>query len=81
MQGKYLHSLVAKGDITNPTGIATDGELVYIAQQSGLLHIYRKNGEKVCSFPTKSDGLWGVAVDQDGFIYVCDNVNRQVIIF
>ena len=81
MQGKYLRCLVAKGDITEPTGIATDGELVYIAQQRGLLHIYRKNGDKVCSFPTKSDGLWGVAVDQDGFIYVCDNVNRQVIIF
>ena len=81
MQGKYLHSLVAQGDITYPIGIATDGELVYIAQQSGLLHIYRKNGEKVCSFPTKSRDLWGVAVDQDGFIYVCDRDSKQVIIF
>ena len=81
MQGKYLRSLVAKGDVTHPTGITTDGELVYIVQQSGLLHIYRKNGEKVCSFPIKSDDLWGVAVDQDGFIYVCDSGNNQVITF
>ena len=65
IQGTYLHSLVAKGDITHPTGIATDGELMYIAQRNGLLQIYRKNGDKVCSFPTKSD-LWGVAVDQNG---------------
>ena len=81
MQGKYLRCLMAKRDIIKPTGIATDGELVYIAQQSGLLHIYRKNGDKVCSFPVKSDDLWGVAVDQDGFIYVCDRDNSQVIIF
>ena len=80
MQGKYLRSLVAKGDVTDPTGIATDGELVYIAQHNGLLHIYHKNGEKVCSFPIKSNDLWGVAVDQDGFIYVCDRSSGQVII-
>ena len=81
MQGKYLCSFVANGDITHPNGIATDGELVYITQRSGLLHIYHKNGDKVCSFPTKSDGLRGVAVDQDGFIYVRDHSNSHVIIF
>ena len=81
IQGKYLHYLVAKGDITNPNGIATDGELMYIAQQNGRLHIYHKNGEKVCSFPIKRGDLWGVAVDQDGFVYVCDRGNKQVIIF
>jgi DNA-binding beta-propeller fold protein YncE len=80
-QGQYLRSLVARGDIINPIGIATDGELMYIAQQNGLLHIYRKNGKKVHTFPTKSGEIWGVAVDQDGFIYVCDRNNRQVILF
>ena len=81
MQGIYLHYLVAKGGIIDPTGIATDGELVYIIQQEGQLQIYRKNSDKVCSFPTKSGELRGVAVDQDGLIYVCDNGNNQVIIF
>jgi hypothetical protein len=82
MQGQYLRYLVAKGDITNPTGIASDGELVYIIQLNGLLHIYRKNGDKVCSFPTKSgSAVRGVAVDQDGFIYVCDYNSSQVIVF
>jgi DNA-binding beta-propeller fold protein YncE len=81
MQGRYLRCLVAEGGITNPTGIATDGKLVYITQENGLLHIYRKNGDKVCSFPTKSRGTpCGVAVDQDGFIYVCDH-DKQVIVF
>jgi DNA-binding beta-propeller fold protein YncE len=85
MQGQYLRCLVAKGDITtNPTGIATDGELVYIIQQDGLLQIYCKNGEKMCSFPASSGSApWagGVAVDQDGFIYVRDCYNNQVIVF
>jgi hypothetical protein len=77
-QGKYLRSLVQ--EIAVPTGIATDGELVYIIQQSGLLHIYCLNSVEVCSFPTTTHGV-GVAVDQDGFIYVCDRDNNQVIIF
>ena len=81
IQGKYLRSLVGKGDITCPMGIATDGELMYITQQSGLLHIYHKNGDKVCSFPIESYNRCGVAVDQDGWIYVCDRGNNQVIIF
>ena len=81
MQGKYLRCLVAEGDITCPTGIATDGKLLYISQLDGLLQIYRKNGDKVCSFPAMSGNLWCVAVDQDGFIYVCSRINSQVIIF
>ena len=81
IQGKYLRSLVAEGDITRPTGIATDGELVYITQKSGLLQIYHRNGDKVHSFPTKRSTLWGVAVDQDGFIYECDRGKDRVIIF
>jgi DNA-binding beta-propeller fold protein YncE len=84
-QGKYLRSLVAEDCITHPIGITTDGELVYIIQGNGLLHIYRKNGDKVCSFPTKSlRTAWGVAVDQDGYIYVCGqchNHQNLVIIF
>ena len=85
-QGRYLRTLVAKGGITKPIGITTDGDLVYCTEQTNqrLLNIYRKNGHKVCSLPTncKSDsGVWGVAVDQDGFIYICDPGNNQVIIF
>ena len=80
-QGKYIHTQVGKG-VANSIGIATDGELVYIAEQTtGKLLIYHKNGRKMCSLQTGSTSLWGVAVDQDGFVYVCDSNNHRVIVF
>ena len=81
-QGKFLRFLTAKGDITRPTGICISGELVYVSQEkeNGQLFLYHKNGHKVCSFTCKTgyNGIWGIAIDQDGFIYVC-NVNKNVV--
>ena len=78
-QGKFLRFLTARGDITDPTGISISGELVCVSQgeENGQLFLYHKNGHKVCSFTCESGamGTWGVAIDQDGFIYAC-NVNK-----
>ena len=82
-QGKFLRILVGIRGIIKPMGIATDRELVYITSTRELC-IYHKSGDKVCTIlPTHMDFacLWGVAVDHDGFIYVCDPSNNQVIIF
>ena len=84
IQGKFLRILVVQGHITNPTRITSDGNLMYITElkENGKLYIYHKNGDQVCSFPSGSTlGLWGIAVDQDGFIYICDLNRHQVTIF
>ena len=84
-QGKFLRFLTAKGDIADPTGICISGELVCISQEkeNGQLFLYHKNGHKVCSFICKSGAvcIWGIAIDQDGFIYACDVNKNKVIIF
>ena len=84
-QGKFLRLLTTKGDITTPTGICISGELVYVSQgkKNGQLFLYHKNGHKVCSFTCESgrSGIWGITIDQDGFIYACDVDNNNVIIF
>ena len=76
---------MAPNRITNPTGITVDGELVYIVQSEGgkLNVIDCKSGNQVCSLSSidGTSGLWCVAVDRDGFIYVCDVNNKQLIIF
>ena len=50
--------------------------------KNGKLYLYLKNGEAICSIPCSNDEgeLRGIAVDQDGFIYVCSNTKRQVIV-
>ena len=82
-QGRFHHFLTTKGDITRPRGICINGELVCVSQEkkNGQLFLYHKNGHKVCSFTCESgySGIWGIAIDQDGFIYVC-NVNKNIVI-
>ena len=84
-QGKFLRLLTTKGDITAPKGICISGELVYVSQKekNGQLFLYHKNGHKVCSFTCESGalGIWGIAIDQDGFIYACNVRKNEVIIF
>ena len=83
-QGKFLRFLVNQSEITNPKGICISGELVYVSQwkENGQLFLYHKNGHSIRShkFPCKSGavGIWGIAIDQDGFIYAC-NVNKYEI--
>ena len=86
-QGKFLRFLTTKGYITAPTGICISGELVYISQEeeNGQLFLYHKNGHKVFSFICVSGDdcicIWGIAIDQDGFIYACNVNKNEVTIF
>ena len=87
-QGKFLRFLTTRGDIAYPTGICISGELVCVSQwkENRQLCLYHKSGHKVFSFICVSgdDGIFfirGIAIDQDGFIYVCNVVKNKVTIF
>ena len=86
-QGKFLRFLVNQGEISMPIGICISGELVFVSQEkkNGQLFLYHKNGHNVCShkFPCESgiNGIYGVAIDQDGFIYACNFDKYEVNIF
>ena len=86
-QGKFLHFLVNQGDISKPTGICISGELVCVSQEKkekdGQLFLYHRNCHRVCSFTSHSvfKSIWGIAIDQDGFIYACDLNKSEVTIF
>ena len=85
MQGEFFRTLTTPGHITKPFGITYCRNLVYLTQwiENGKVHMYHKNGGEVSSIPYKSSekDVCGVAVDLDGFIYVCDFDRCQVIVF
>ena len=85
VQGKFLRTLMPPGRIVQPVGITYSRNLVYITQwvENGKVHVYHRNGSEVYSIPYKSgkNAVCGVAVDLDGFIYICDSVEYQVIAF
>ena len=82
-QGKFLRVLVVECHLTKLSGICFSRELVYISQrkENGKVYVYDKFGLEVCSFlcGIGTDGNMGIAVDQDGFIYVCNK--HQVLVF
>ena len=84
-QGKFLRFLTTKGDINKPVGICISRELVCVSQRkvNGQLFLYEKSGHKVRSFTCESgeDGIWGIAIDQDGFIYACNVDKNEVKVF
>ena len=84
-QGEFLNFLTTPGDITKPTGINISRELVYVSQfiENGQLFVCNKNGHEVCSFTCESGGvgICGIAIDQDGFIYVCDATKGKMTVY
>ena len=75
---------MAPGHITSPGGISFCCGVVYVSQwkENGNVYVYHKNGNEICSIPCESgiSGFWGIAIDQDGFVYMCDNSKKQVIV-
>ena len=68
--GQYLRHFDEKGwgRLYGPTGLCVSGDYVYVTEW--YVSVFRTSGEFVCSFG-KSAKLCGIAVDQDGFVFVC----------
>lgn len=91
MNGRQVKSLCHKGQnrggLFHPTGIALNREgFLYVAdgQESGRLQRLSQSGQNQCTYATPSGQraeFLGVMVDrQDGQVYVCDRLNKRVVI-
>lgn len=80
------------GDFKTPIGVHTAGKYVYVTNYRGhYVSVFTTEGEHVTSFGhlvqegTSGEGdfryPWGLCVDRDGFVYVCDEYNHRVQIF
>ena len=67
--GQYLRHFGEKGwhRLNGPKGLCVSGDYVYVTEW--YVSVFRTSGEFVCSFG-KSAKLCGIAVDQDGFVFV-----------
>ena len=89
--GKYQRSVVKpadKGKLDRPLGIACDSDYVYVSEYGGhCVSVFTVAGDFVRSFGGygKSEGEFvdpfGVSVDRDGFLYVCDHSNSRIQVY
>ena len=62
------------GDLDHPVGIHVHGRHVYITENGNKrVSVFNTSGEFVSSFVVAQVWLFGLAVDCDGFVYVCGN--------
>ena len=85
--GEFLH-LFGCDRVRGPRGVSVAGQYVYVANWNNHdISVFTTMGEYVTSFGQwgSNEGdfkhPWGVCVDQDGFVYVCDNWNQRIQIF
>ena len=79
---------LGEGDLRRPRGLCVSGDYVYVTGDgNSCVSVFRTSGEFVHSFGKKGSGRgelkcpYGIAVDQDGFVFVCDPGNHHIQVF
>ena len=77
-----------EGGLGKSTGLCVSGEHVYVTEYSNsCVSVFYTSGEFVRSFGRKGSGRGelkhprGIAVDQDGFVFVCEEGNNRIQVF
>lgn len=81
---------VEHAEMQQPSGLCFDScqMLLYVADFSNYgVFVFRPNGEFVSKFCRSGGGmgemaqLWGMALDEDGFVYLCDAKNSRIMVY
>ena len=84
--GESLHSFGSDENgmnkLSDPRGVCVAGQYVYVTDyiKDNVL-IFTIEGKYLTSFGQCLYGPWGICIDNDGFLYVCDCNNKRLVIF
>ena len=87
--GEFLHSFGCGEDsekvLSCPHGLCVASQYVYVTDwEKDCVSVFTTKGEHVTTFGQRGSGYgdfkgpYGVCVDKDGFVYVCDNYKLQI---
>lgn len=85
-EGNFVHQFGSsgsgKGQLKQPFGVATDGELILVVDSGNKrIQVFRRDGSFVSMIESKEDPLnqpRGIAITDDGHVYVADRDNHCV---
>ena len=82
LKHKFGISGTGKGELHQPQGIATDGENILVTEEgNNRIQVFRYDGTFVSMIESTGDPLkqpCGLAVTEDGHVYVCDRGNHCI---
>ena len=92
MDGQYKHAIGShgkgEGQLAKPVSLVVAGDYIYVAEElNQRVSVFRTSGEFMCSFQGNDNEQAmcrqlrypsGVAVDRDGFLYICDRWDRVI---
>ena len=89
-QGEFQLSFSKKGNgqLSRPSGVCVVDQFVYVVEWGGdCVSVFSRDGQLVTSFGKRGNKEgeficpYGICVDCDGFVYVCDHWNNRVQVF
>ena len=89
-QGEFQLSFSKKGNgqLNSPSGVCVVDQFVYVVEWGGdCVSVFSRDGQFVTSFGKggnkegEFDWPYGICVDCDGFVYVCEYLNNRVQVF
>ena len=84
--GKLVRSISKKGndlgELSRPTGMCVDDKYVYVVEHKcDHVTVFSQDGQFVTTFGIgKLVETYGIAMDSDGFIYICDYMSDKIIV-
>ena len=84
---KLSFSKKANGQLNRPSGVCVVDQFVYVVELGGhCVSVFSRYGQFVTSFGKEGNEgeficPFGICVDCDGFVYVCDCGNNRVQVF
>ena len=86
--GVFLRSFGKSVKLKTPPALCVSGQYVYVSHFDGhKIAVFTTEGEHVATFGQAGSDKgdfnypWGVCVDDDGFVYVCDQYNNRLQVF
>ena len=86
-RGEFLYSFGEK-ELKEPSGVCVTDEYIYVTNWGKMnVEVYTTMGEHVTSFGQSGKNRgefrhpYGVHVDKDGFLHICDCINKRLQVF
>ena len=86
-EGKYISQFGTFGQ-SPPIGLIINNNLLYVAEEyNHRVSIFTTDGQFVNSFGEKGNkkdqfnGPYGIALDNEGYVYVCDFWNDRLVMY